>query len=87
MLELELGFEGRNRREVAEVLSGRRHTRAQKEKRAGSLRPFPYVSRMKQFGLGAEPPAQRLKTNQSTAEQHERHTTVGNTNELLRRGR
>ena len=40
MLELELGFEGRNRREVAEVLSGRRRTRAQKEKGPDRSGPF-----------------------------------------------
>src|SRR6476646_1254835 len=28
--------------------------------------------------LRVEPPAQRLQTNQSAAQQHERHTTVGN---------
>lgn len=47
------------------------------DKRAGSLRPFPCFA-LGRKQLRAEPPAQSLKTSENAAQQHERHTTVGN---------
>jgi hypothetical protein len=79
-------IESRGRRrgaEVAAVSPVERCTPPLNDKGAGSLRPALALFPTGNTRLRANPPAQSLETNQNTAQQHERHTTVGNTYESL----